>query len=106
MSNKKSHLNKDGWYSTRGGLKRDAPGENGKNLVTVPWNFLKKRDTGIGGLKRVTSTANHFDLLVLDKAIGQERIVGTFDTKREALKYYDIALIKRGREPKYILKKL
>lgn len=101
----KAYLNKDGWYPARGCLKRDAPGENGKNMVTIQNSVIRKQDTGIGGLKYIHSKSYNLDVYLLDKSIEGEKIQGVFDSKREALKYFDIALISRGREPKYILKK-
>lgn len=101
----KAYLNKDGWYPARGCLKRDAPGENGKNMVTIQKSVIRKQDTGVGGLKYIYSETYGLDVYLLDKSIGSDKIQGVFDSKRDALKYFDIALISRGRDPKYILKK-
>ena len=101
----KSNLNKNGWVTIRHGLKRVANGENGKGSVTIPWNFVKKKSTGVSGLKHVICKTNDVDLYVLEKMIDGQRVMGVFDTKREALKYFDKALISRGKEPKFIFKK-
>lgn len=101
----KSKLNKSGWTAGRYGLKREGKGENGKGVVTIPWNFLKKESTSTSGVKHITSKSDNLDVYVLDKKINGECIQGVFDTKRDALKHFDKALLARGRDPKFIFKK-
>jgi len=98
-------LNDGGWYLTRHGIQRSGPNENAKGVVTIQWSLLSKQDTDVRGVKRLSSKYYNIDIFMLRKMIDGLRVEGLFDTREDALRYMDKALIKRGKEPRFIFKK-
>lgn len=70
----------------------------------IPWSFIKK-DKIERGLHRLTTSNYAKELYLVDMTINKVRFNKLVEHKRDALKFIDIALIKSGREPKYIFKK-
>jgi len=97
--------NKEGWYHCRQGLKKNSKRSGKSTLITIPWSLLKKSPTEVRGLKKLASRERDLDLFFLSKVIDGRRVEGVFDTKKDALTYFDRALIQRGKQPKYIFKK-
>lgn len=101
----KALLNNRGWYCTRQGIARNGLKENGKGLVTIPWSLLKQSGTGIRGVRHLISKHHGVEVFLLRKVVDGLKVEGVFDSKRDALIYFDKALIKRGKEPRFIFKK-
>lgn len=70
----------------------------------VPWAFIKKEKLE-RGLHKLSLADHDKDLYLVDMVINKVRFNKLVEEKREALKYIDVALIKSGREPKYIFKR-
>jgi len=100
----KAKFNSEGWTFHRHGLQRRDYKENrNNNDINIPWSVIKKEGTGIRGLTKIKH--NDIELFMLRKSIDRMEVSGLFDTEDDALRYFDLALIKRGREPMYKFKK-
>lgn len=97
--------NKGGWYHCRQGLRRTSKRSGKAALISIPWSLLKKSPTEVRGLQKLTSRERDLDLFFLSKVIDGKRVEGVFDTEKEALTYFDRALMQRGKQPKYVFKK-
>jgi len=96
---------KEGWYHCRQGIRKESKRSGKPTLISIPWSLIKKFPTGVRGLKRLVSRERELNLFFLSKCIDGRRIEGVFDTKKDALTYFDKALIGRGKQPKYVFKK-
>lgn len=96
---------KDGWYQCRQGIKKSSTRSGKPFYITIQWSLINRQPTNVRGLKRVTSKERDLELFLLSKTIDGLRVEGLFDSEKEALTYYDKALIKRGKQPKFIFKK-
>jgi hypothetical protein len=77
----------------------------GKENKLIPWSMIK-RETVAPAVKHCVNEKYGVDMYLVDKTVNGERLERMFETKREAFKAVDIHLIKNGREPELILKKL
>ena len=76
----------------------------GKETKLIPWSLVSKEFVR-PAIRHITAPKHGVDVYSVDKKVGDNRLVGTYSTEREALKAVDIFLIRNGREPKYILRK-
>lgn len=100
----KEKFNKEGWVCVKPGIRKRSNKFNG--TITIPWSLIIKKNTSIKGLRVITAKTKKIKLYQLEKMVDSQRIIGLFDTEKDALKYLDKALIMRGKEPMYVLKKL
>lgn len=77
----------------------------GKENKLIPWNMIKKEGV-IPSVRRCTNKHHDIDTYLVDKTIDGERMTELFETKREAFKAIDMFLIRKGRDPELILKRL
>lgn len=70
----------------------------------IPWSFIKKEKL-TRGLHKLTVSNHKKELYLVDMVLNKVRFNKLVEEERDALKFIDIALIKSGREPKYIFKK-
>ena len=89
---------------SRGGLLVDLK-NRGKDKKLIPWSLINK-DPVIRSIKHCTAPKYGIDVYLVDKTVNGNRISGVFSTKKEAMKAIDMQLIRNGREPQHILKKL
>jgi len=77
----------------------------GKENKLIPWDMIKK-ETIVKSVRHCTNKHHGIDAYLVDKRIDGERMMELFETKREAFKALDMFLIRKGREPELILKRL
>tara|TARA_R100000734_G_C3255858_1_gene55982 strand:+ start:133 stop:465 length:333 start_codon:yes stop_codon:yes gene_type:complete len=80
---------------------------NGKREKLIPWSSIKKHQLA-KGVYRLESKfkGDNLNLYMARKTINNVNMTGLYNTERECYKAIDLFLIKNGKEPKFILKKL
>lgn len=83
-----------------------VPIENrGKTKKFIPWNIVDKTRVD-AGIYKCESKADNVACWHVRKEVNHDKLDRIYMTERDALKAVDMLLIKHGREPKYILKKV
>ena len=77
----------------------------GKDNKFLPWSMVKK-EVVAPAVKRCTNEKYGLDMYLVEKTVDGSRLEGVFESKREAFRAVDIHLIKNGREPELILKRV
>ncbi len=77
--------------------------KDGKN-ITIQHPYIKKKKLA-SNVKLNESNCGRIRYVEVDKRINGNRYSAAFNTEREAYKFLDVALIKEGLEPQFILKK-
>jgi hypothetical protein len=77
----------------------------GKDNKFLPWSMVKK-EVVAPAVKHCTNEKYGLDMYLVEKTVDGSRLEGVFESKREAFRAVDIHLIKNGREPELILKRV
>jgi hypothetical protein len=91
-------------YATQKGVKIKR---NGKPDKLISWSSIKKHQLA-KGVYRLESRfkGDNLNLYMANKTVNKVNMTGLYNTERECYKAIDLFLIKNGKEPKFILKKL